>query len=124
MSLNETLYAIAYCLFTVGAARTYRDNGSLLSVLLMSCAVLLDFLVSMLPMAGVSALKMYLPGSNGVIVFGIAFGFVVWVLFLTALWLRKTGRTAAYHATITITQLAWFIDFTAFLYGIYKFPLT
>ncbi len=29
----------------------------------------------------------------------------------------------AYHIVITVTQIAWFIDFIAFLYGIYKFPL-
>jgi hypothetical protein len=89
----------------------------------MSCSVILDFLVSMLPLLGVSALKMNLPGTNGVIVFAIIFGFMVWLLFLAALWLRRTERMAAYHTVITVTQLAWFIDFIAYLYGIYKFPL-
>lgn len=123
MTLSETLYAIAYLLFTAGAARSYRDNGSSTAVRIMSCGVLLDFLVSMLPLMGVSALKMNLPGTNGVIVFAIIFGFVVWLLFLAALWLRRAGRLCAYHGTITVTQIAWFIDFIAFLYGIYKFPL-
>jgi hypothetical protein len=123
MTLSETLYSIAYCIFIVGAARSYRDNGSLFSVLIMSCAVALDFLVSMLPMMGISALKMNLPGTNAVIIFGIVFGFVVWLLFLAALWLRKARRLPAFHAIITLTQVAWFIDFIAFLYGIYKFPL-
>ncbi len=123
MTLSETLYTLAYCVFVVGAARSYRDSGSRLSVLIMSCGVLVDFLVSMLPLMGVSALKMNLPGTNAVIVFGIAFGFVVWLLFLAALWLRRARRLSAFHAIITLTQVAWFIDFTAFLYGIYKFPL-
>jgi hypothetical protein len=123
MTLSETLYIIAYCLFTAGAAKSYRDNGSSRAVLIMSCGVLLDFLVSMLPLAGVSALKMNLAGTNGVIVFAIIVGFIVWLLFLAALWLRRAGRMAAYHSFITVTQLAWFIDFIAFLYGIYKFPL-
>ena len=77
----------------------------------------------MLPRLGVSALKMNLTGTNTVIVFAIGFGFVVWLLFFTALWLRRTGRMSAYHSVITVTQIAWFIDFIAFLYGIYKFPL-
>jgi hypothetical protein len=123
MTLSETLYAIAYCIFIIGASRSNRDNGSLLSVLIMSCGVLLDFLVSMLPMAGVSLLKMNLPGTNAVIVFAIGFGFIVWLLFFAALWLRRTGRIRAYHSIITVTQIAWFIDFIAFLYGMYKFPL-
>ena len=123
MTLCETLYTIAYCLFVAGAARSYRDNGSRLSVLIMSCGVLLDFLVSMLPMMGVTALEMNLPGTNSVIIVAIVFGFVVWLLFLAALWLRRAGRMAAYHSFITVTRIAGFIDFIAFLYGIYKFPL-
>ena len=123
MTLSETLYTLAYCCFIAGAAQSYRDNGSSFSVLIMSIAVLLDFLVSMLPMVGVKALKMNLPGTNGVIIFAITLGFVVWLLFLTALWLRKADRIKAYHTTITVTQIAWFMDYIAFLYGMYKFPL-
>ena len=66
---------------------------------------------------------MNLPGSNEVIVFAIGFGFFVWLLFLAALWLRRADRMAPYHSVITVTRIAWFIDFIAFLYGIYKFPL-
>lgn len=93
------------------------------SVLIMSCGVLLDFLVSILPMMGGTALKMNLPGTNCVIIFAIVWGFVVWLLFLAALWLRREVRIEAYHSFITVTQIAWFIDFIGFLYGIYKFPL-
>lgn len=123
MTLSETLYTLAYCCFIAGAARSYRDNGSRFSVLIMSGAVLLDFLVSMLPMMGVTALKMNLPGTNGVIIFAIVLGFVVWLLFLSALLLRRAGRMQAYNTTITVTQIAWFIDYIGFLYGMYKFPL-
>jgi hypothetical protein len=77
----------------------------------------------MLPMMGGTALKMNLPGSNSVIVFAIILGFIVWVLFITALWLRKAGRIKAYHTIIMVTQITWFIDLITFLYGIYKFPL-
>jgi hypothetical protein len=74
-------------------------------------------------MLGVTALKMNLPGTNGVIIFAIVLGFVVWLLFLAALLLRRAGYMAAYHHIITITQVVWFIDYIGFLYGIYKFPL-
>ena len=123
MTLSETFYALAYCTFIIGAAQSYRDNGSRLSVGIMSCGVLFDFLVSMLPMLGVSALKMNVPGTNAVIMFAIGFGCIVWLLFFAALWLRRAGCKAAYHIVITVTQIAWFIDFIAFMYGIYKFPL-
>jgi len=77
MTQSETLYTIAYCLFIVGAAWSYRDNGSRLSVSIMGSGVLLDFLVSMLPLMGVAALKMNLPGTNAIIVFAIGLGYMV-----------------------------------------------
>ncbi len=123
MTLNEILYIIAYCLFLAGAAKSFRDNGSALAVRIMSAGVALDFLVSMLPVAGVAALKMDIRGSNGVIVAAIVFGFVVWVLFVAALLVRRAGRMKAFHVLIGVTEIAWFIDFITFLYGIYKFPL-
>jgi hypothetical protein len=57
------------------------------------------------------------------IIFAIVWGFVVWLLFIAALCLRRVCSMAYYHGIILITQIAWFIDFIAFLYGIYKFPL-
>jgi len=123
MSANEILYTLAYCIFVFGAAGSYRENGSFKSVVIMLCGVALDFLTSMLPLAGVEFLKMDVGGTNTVIVFAIAFGFCVWVLFAVALIARKKGAMGAYHGLITAVQLAWFIDFIAFLWGIYKVPV-
>ena len=123
MTFNETAYVTAYCLFLAGAAKSFRDNGSATAVRIMSAGVALDFLVSMLPVAGVAVLKMEVKGSNRVIVAAIAFGFVVWMLFVAALLVRRAGRTKAFHILIGVTEIAWFIDFITFLYGIYTFPL-
>jgi hypothetical protein len=123
MTLNEILYIIAYCLFLAGAAKSFRDNGSAPAVRIMFAGVALDVLVSMLPVAGVAALKMDVKGSNGAIVAAIVFGFMVWMLFVAALLVRRAGRTKAFHVLIGVTEIAWFVDFITFLYGIYKFPL-
>jgi hypothetical protein len=123
MSITEMLYTLAYCVFLAGAAKSFREQGSRASVLLMSAGVLIDFLVSMLPLAGVQALKMNLEGTNAVITFAIALGFVVWLLFFTALFLRYKGRMGWYHGLITAVEICWFIDFIAFLYGSYVIPL-
>jgi hypothetical protein len=123
MTFNEIAYIIAYCLFLAGAAKSFRDNGSAAAVRIMSAGVALDFLVSMLPVAGVAALKMEVKGSNGAIVAAIVFGFVVWMLFAAALLVRRAGRMRAFHVLVAVTEIAWFIDFITFLYGIYKFPL-
>jgi hypothetical protein len=123
VSINEILYIIAYCIFLTGASMSFRQNGSRRSVGIMTCGVVIDFLVSMLPVMGVQLFKMEVQGTNAAIIFGIAFGFVVWLLFLAALVIRKRGNMSLYHTLITIIELAWFVDFISFLYGLYKFPL-
>jgi len=123
MSINEIIYIIAYCIFLFGASMSFRQNGSRMSVGIMTCGVAVDFLVSMLPVMGVRLFKMEMRGTNPAIIFGIAFGFVVWLLFLAALVIRRRGNMRLYHVLITVTEISWFIDFISFLYGIYKFPL-
>lgn len=123
MTINEILYTIAYCIFIYGASKSFRENGSSRSVTIMLCGIALDFLVSMLPLAGVDFLKMKLEGTNSAILFAIGFGFCVWILFAAALITRKKGKIGVYHGLITAVQIAWFIDFISFLWGIYAFPL-
>jgi len=123
MSINEIFYTIAYCVFLYGAARSFREDGSLRSVVIMLCGVALDFLTSMLPLAGVEFLKMDVGGTNSMLLFAIAFGFCVWLLFAAALVVRARGARLTYHRLITAVEIAWFIDFIAFLWGIYKFPV-
>jgi hypothetical protein len=94
VELSQILYIIAYCTFMAGAARSFRDNGSRLSVWVMSSGVILDFLKSVLPVLGVKALSSNLKGINGVIIFAIAFGFVVWACMSRHLLCagKETGR--------------------------------
>ncbi len=123
MTINEIFYTLAYCIFIYGASLSFRENGSPRSVVIMLCGISLDFLTSMLPLAGVDFLKMDVGGTNAVIIFAIVFGFCVWTLFAAALIVRRKGALHAYHRLITVVQIAWFIDFIAFLWGIYKFPV-
>jgi thiol:disulfide interchange protein len=106
-----------------GAAKSFRDNGSTFSVWIMSGGVILDFLMSMLPVLGVKALSSNLSGTNGVIIFAIVFGFVVWLTYIAALIVRKKGNKPLFHVLIAVVEISWFIDFISFLYGMYKFPL-
>jgi hypothetical protein len=106
-----------------GAAKSFKDNGSTLSVWIMSSGVILDFLMSILPVLGVQSLSSNLKGINGVIIFAIAFGFVVWGMYVAALIVRRKGNRLLFHVLIAVIEIAWFIDFISFLYGMYKFPL-
>jgi hypothetical protein len=123
VELSQILYIIAYCTFMAGAAKSFRDNGSTLSVWIMSCGVILDFLMSILPVLGVKALSANLKGTNSVIIFAIVFGFIVWLTYIAALIVRKRGNRPLFHVLIAVTEISWFIDFISFLYGMYTFPL-
>ncbi|NTW49613.1 MAG: hypothetical protein HGB19_07795 [Chlorobiales bacterium] len=124
MSPPEILYIIAFSLFLIGAAKSFRENGSPRSVAIMGVAVLIDFLTAMLPLAGVEFLKMHVQGRNLALVIGILLGFAVWALFLVALLSKRKGKYPLYHRLITLTEILWFIDFIMFLLGTYKFELT
>ena len=124
MTANEMLYISAYCIFLAGASKSLRENGSRAALRVMGSGVILDFLLSMLPVLGVKFLSTGLKGTNTVLIFAIALGFVVWLLFLAALIIRKKGNISLFHLAITLVEITWFIDFVAFLYGMYKFPLT
>jgi len=123
MTVNEIIYILAYCVFLVGAAKSFRENGSKSSIWIMSCGVLLDVLISILPMTGVEFLQSGQEAMNMTIKFAIIFGVIfVWILFPVALFVWKRGNKALFHFLIVVIEIAWFIDFIMFLYGIYKFP--
>lgn len=124
MAPAEILYSIAFCLFLIGAAKSFRENGSANAVAVMSIAVLVDFLTAMLPMAGVEFLKMHVQGKNLAIALGVVLGFVVWVVFLLALLMRHKGKHTLFHNLIILVEILWFVDFISFLYGTYKFSLS
>ena len=123
MSVNEILYTIAYCVFLIGAAKSFRDNGSKFSIGIMSSGVLLDVLISILPRVGLRFLQSDLGGTNTVIQFAIILGSLVWILFLFAIFLWKKGKISLFHFLIVVIEIAWFIDFFMFTLGIYKFTL-
>jgi hypothetical protein len=123
MTVNEILYTIAYCVFLIGAAKSFRDNGSKFSIGIMSCGVLLDVLISILPRTGLGFLQSDIGGTNTVMQFAIILGSIVWILFLVAIFLWKKGKLSLFHFLIVVIELAWFIDFFMFTLGIYKFTL-
>ncbi len=123
MTVNEILYTIAYCVFLIGAAKSFRENGSKFSIGIMSCGVLLDVLISILPRTGLGFLQSGIEGTNTVMQFAIILGSIVWILFLVAIFLWKKGKLSLFHFLIVVIELAWFIDFFMFILGIYKFTL-
>jgi hypothetical protein len=121
MGANELLSILAYCIFLVGAARSYRTDGDIHSVWIMVCGIGLDAVLAMLPMVGINILRGPEQAINAGIVGGIVLGGTTWIIFIVALILRAVKKKAVYHGLIGTAQVTWFIAYVSFLLGMYKF---
>lgn len=121
MALNELLSMCAYCIFLIGAARSFMTNGDRGSVLIMICGIGLDAVLALLPMAGITALRSADPVMNAGIIGGIVLGGTTWIVFAAALVLRAVKKTGLFHVLIAAAQVLWFISYVSFLLGMYKF---
>lgn len=120
----EITYYVAYCLFLFGASRSFRDNASRSSILIMTLGVLTDVSITLLRSIGIPFFQVDWKGTNSVIMFAIAFGVLfVWILFPVALITWRMGKKRLFHSIITVIEIGWFIDLVLFMYGLYKYPL-
>jgi len=122
MSLSgDSIYVLTYCLFLTGAAWSFQRNAPTISIWVMSAAVFIDFLASILPIMNLKSLAINLP-PNIIITAAIFLGILVWLLFLFALFAWKIKKLRLFHLLILEVQIVWFIDIVLLLYGTYKVP--
>jgi hypothetical protein len=122
MSLSgDSIYVLTYCLFLTGAAWSFQCNAPTISIWVMSAAVFIDFLASILPIMNLKSLAINLP-PNIIITAAIFLGILVWLLFLFALFTWKIKKFRLFHFLILEIQIIWFIDIMLLLYGTYKVP--
>jgi hypothetical protein len=121
MGANELLSILAYCIFLIGAARSFRTNGDIRSVWIMVCGLGLDAVLATLPMVGINVLRGPEQTMNAGIAGGIVLGSTTWIIFIVALILRALKKRAVYHGLIGTAQVTWFISYVSFLLGMYKF---
>jgi len=122
MSLSgDSIFVLTYCLFLTGAAWSFQCNAPTISIWVMSAAVFIDFLASILPIMNLKSLAINLP-PNIIITAAIFLGILVWLLFLFALFAWKIKKLRLFHLLILEVQIIWFIDIMLLLYGTYKVP--
>ena len=122
MSLSgDAIFVLTYCLFLTGAAWSFQSNASSSSIWVMSAAMLIDFLASILPVMNLKSIAINLP-PNMIITAAILLGILVWLLFLFALFAWKINKIRLFHFLILEVQIIWFIDYSLLLYGTYKVP--
>jgi hypothetical protein len=122
MSLSgDAIFVLTYCLFLTGAAWSFQSNASSSSIWVMSAAMLIDFLASILPVMNLKSIAINLP-PNMIITAAILLGILVWLLFLFALFAWKINKIRLFHFLILEVEIIWFIDYILLLYGTYKVP--
>ena len=122
MSLSgDAIFVLTYCLFLTGAAWSFQNNASASSIWVMSAAMLIDFLASILPVMNLKSIAINLP-PNMIITAAILLGILVWLLFLFALFAWKINKIRLFHFLILEVEIIWFIDYILLLYGTYKVP--
>jgi len=118
---GDAIFVLTYCLFLTGAAWSFQSNASALSIWVMSAAMFIDFLASVLPVMNLKSIVIILPPSI-IITAAILMGILVWLLFLFALFAWKIKKLRLFHFLILEIQIVWFIDIILVLYGTYKVP--
>jgi len=124
MSLSEFLYGIAFGIFMIGAAWSWRTDGAPRAVALLATGAAMDFGLTGLVSFGPEMFSFGITGSNFAVQLGAVLGVAVWLLATAAVVLWWRGNRGAFHVVVLATQLTWFVDYLAFLYGIHAYPLT
>ena len=119
MTISEVIWTIAFCTFLCGAAWSFRSNGARGAVTVMCAALCLDFSVTLLPRFGFTMFSYGAWRANTSTFVSGGLGLLVVALLATAVILRLRGAMRAYHLVIAATQIAWFLSFIGFLYGLY-----
>ncbi len=120
----EIIYFGAFGLFLLGSALSFRENGSPRAVAIMSCGVLADMAVRLLPLAGSDYAPVSAAGTNSYISFAVAAGMAtVWPAYLLALLFWRRKRKSFFHWMIAAIEIVWFLDIILLLYGLYGVSL-
>ncbi|MBN2109342.1 MAG: hypothetical protein JW832_18080 [Deltaproteobacteria bacterium] len=116
----EIIYFGAFGLFLLGSALSFRENGSYRAVAIMSCGVLADMAVRLLPLADSGYAPVSAAGGNSYISFAVAAGMgTVWPAYLLALLFWRQKNKSFFHWMIAGIEIVWFADIILLLYGLY-----
>ena len=123
MSLSEFIYYLAFTFYMAGAAWSLRSDGDIRAVALFTFGAVLDFGITGLAMFGPEIFDMGATGRNFAIDMGAFLGVVVWLLVIATLITWRFGRRPVFHVLTVVTQLVWFVDYLAFLFGLHVYPM-
>ncbi len=115
--LQNGVYFFALGLFIAGTILHMSGRYMRTALWLMTAGVIIDFFATVLPHTGFKSLVIGIDFSAS-IVCGIFLGVSTWVIFLSALFVRLSGRTRLFHRLIIAIAVIWSLNLALCLYGI------
>ena len=107
LHIAEWLYSLNFLLYLFGSSLTHIENGSELSLWLMTFAIVLTAATTLLPVAGIRWLQMeklrYRAGFWAAMLLQGA----SWMSFFWAMLLRLRRNLPPFHTWIMVTTLLW-----------------
>ncbi len=119
LTFTEGLYLLCFMLFLFASDMTHIENGSELSLWLMTFAVVLTMASTLFPWLGIRWLKIKPKGSRSGYLAAIIIQFASWGTFAVAMILRWGREIEPFHWWITVTALLWAIWLLNFIYSRY-----
>ena len=117
LHIAEWLYSLSFILYLLGSSLTHIENGSELSLWLMTFAVLLTASTTLLPIAGIRWLRLDQQGGRWGYRLAILLQVLSWMTFAWAMFLRLGRNLPPFHTWITITTLLWAAWLLIFIYN-------
>lgn len=115
--ITEWLYCLSFLLYLVGSSLAHIENGTELSLWLMTFAVVLTVAITLLPLAGIGWLRLERQGSRAGFWAAMLLQITSWTSFSWAMFLRLGRNLPPFHTWITITTLLWAAWLLIFIYS-------
>ena len=117
LQIVEMIYCLAFFLYLIGSSLTHIENGTELTLWLMSFAVVLTAIVTLFPLAGIKWLRLAPQGSRAGFWAAMLLQAASWLSFGGAMFLRLRRVMHPFHMWITLTTLLWAVWLLIFIYS-------
>ena len=113
----EWLFSLSFMLYLIGSSLAHIENGSELSLWLMTFAIILTIATTLLPVAGIRWLRLERQGSRWGLGIATLLQVASCMSFSWAMFLRLGRNLPPFHTWITITTLLWAAWLLIFIYS-------
>jgi len=115
--IAEWLFSLSFLLYLMGSSLAHIENGTELSLWLMTFAVVLTVATTLLPLAGIRWLRLDPQGSRRGYWIAMLLQMCTWFSFAWAMFLRLGRNLPPFHTWITVTTLLWATWLLVFIFS-------